>query len=233
MNDPPDQRALDDIETGMPTSSTKRRTARATASEIEASLSLLSDARSILTPEKDAQKWAELSMDLGRLYSRRKVGITSENIELAIDCYNEALTVFEWKQHPAEWIECHSMLGKAYLDLSDGWDERLKKISLLHYKSALALLTKECSPTLWHTIHVELSAFFLKYATFSGNKDDAALSDEYYQMALDVDKDKQPDLYEWMKKLHDLYSELFEVQLEKGRAIEDDKVRFGGTDGQR
>ena len=127
MSGPSDERALDDIQPATPTSSSHRRTGRATASEIEASLISLTDARSILTLAEDAQKWAELSMEPGRLYTRRKVGITSENLELAIDCYNEALTIFEWKEHPAEWIECQRMLGKAYLDLSDGWDDHLKK----------------------------------------------------------------------------------------------------------
>ncbi len=217
MKVPSDDLAPDDIRSGGPTPATNLQNAMTVGSGIENSLVSLNEARSILSPEKDAQEWARLTVEMGDMYYRRRVGGVPQNLELAVKCYDEALTVLQWKKHPTNLTICHGKLGRAYLDMSDGQDHLLKELSLVNYKMALSFISKEGWPEMWHRIHLELSMLFQKYATFSDDEN-ARLSDEHYRMAFDLDRDKEPELYNMLIRMHELYSRLLGLQLELRRA---------------
>ena len=186
---------------------------RARPDDIERVITALNNARLIFTYEHTPTKWAEIAMDLGRIYSRRKIGGEAENRKIAIKCYIEALSVYEWKSHPLDCAMCHSEIGRLSLDLADGIDRLEKRRALLHYEMVLALISRESWPELWHKTHLELSLLYRKYALFS-QSEDLSLSEEHYRMAVDPDKNVGPAFYELMRNTHDAYVNMFELQLE-------------------
>ena len=70
----------------------------------------------------------------------------------------------------------------------------MKELSAQHFELALGSITKERSPDLWHMIHLKLYMLFQRYST-SSESDDSRLRDVHYQAAVDVDKLKQPELF--------------------------------------
>lgn len=180
--------------------------------DLERALVALNNARSVFTRERRPDKWAEITMELGSIYLARKEGVKSHNRKSAIECFTDCLTVYQRDTQPREWAMCQAQLGKACLDLGDAADCFLGERSLLHYKMALALLTKENWPELWHKIHLELSLLHRKYPTWP---DALALADEHFRLAFDIDRDKDPELYDTLARTYSLYARLFDLQRER------------------
>jgi tetratricopeptide (TPR) repeat protein len=194
--------------------------ATVSGSEFECALAEASELRR--AANERSQEWAQLSVRLGDLYLRRRLGQEEENLKHGIQCYDDALTVYERQAYPREWIICHRELGRAYFRLSDGQNRNLKKISFLHYQMAMALTPKDGWPELWHTLHLDLALLFLKHSQ-SAHDEDAKLSDEHYKIAFELDERVPPELYDVMRKSYELQSRLFELQSELAHA------RSGGT----
>jgi hypothetical protein len=181
--------------------------------DIERAITALNRGRSVFTYEHAPNQWAEIAMDLGQIYSRRKNGGRAENKKTAINYYSEALTVYEWKSHPTECAVCHSEIGKLSLDLADGIDRHEKKLALLHFEIVLVLISRKSWPELWHKTHLDLSLLYRKYAIFSESAD-LSLSEEHSRMAFDPDENVELAFYDLMRETYDLCVRLFELQLE-------------------
>ncbi len=188
-------------------------TSAAARNRKKTTLASISDARSSVDPEKEPGKWATLTVELGDAYSRKIFGNRSQNVELAIKYYNEALSVIDWKTSPKEWAICQEGLGGAYLQLSDGCDQKMKELSAQHFQLALGSITKESSPELWHVIHLKLYMLFQRYSTSSAS-DDSRPRDAHYQAAVDVDKLKQPELFNYVDTIYNLHCRSVSLQAE-------------------
>ena len=103
----------------------------------------------VLTYDAFPEKWANIKINLGNVYTWRIRGEKVENIEAAINAYNEALRLFTEETHPDEWARVQHNLGIAYRnrvrgDKNDNIDKAIKA-----YELALKYRTKKKYPGKW------------------------------------------------------------------------------------
>jgi tetratricopeptide (TPR) repeat protein len=165
----------------------------------ERALVALENARNVYAIEVDPLRWARISMELGFIYRTRRIGGVSENLEKAIQFYSDAITVYQRDTHPLEWGRCQSEMGEAIQRLSDGRDPALKERALRYFGLALGVITKADWPEMWHTIHMHISMLHRKYALYSPTPgEDRALAEQHQRLALDLDRNRYPELYSMM-----------------------------------
>jgi tetratricopeptide (TPR) repeat protein len=169
-------------------------------------------ARGIYTYDGSPQNWARITKELGTLTLMRKKGGKSTNLRSAITFFTEALKVYQRELYPLEWAECQRGIGKAFRLLADGRDPSFREQALYHYEMALAAVTRDSWPELWHGIHMEIAMLHHQYALASAELRDHTLAQEHYALAVGVDKEKYPEVYDSLVSLYSLYDQLIKLK---------------------
>jgi hypothetical protein len=212
VNEPSRESADHDVSHDGPNTPSASHSAGGKLQDVEVAIAELRDATCVNGSEHDPH-WAELKVQLGGLYLKRRLGAKAENLNIAIQCYRDALTAYERQSHPKEWTICHRQLGRTYLELSDGHNRLLKHLSRVHYEMALVMISRDRWPELWHVIHLELAVLFRKYSQ-SPEDEDARLSDDHNKTAFELDRDEWPETYDLMRRSFDLHLKSLELQCE-------------------
>ena len=169
-------------------------------------------ARQVITQEKNPEAWARITKELGSLAMLRINGEKLANLTLAIDYYLQALTVYRRDLHPSEWADCQYGLGEAYRHLSDGRDRAALERSLRHYEMSLTVVTREAWPERWHNAHLGMSLLYMHYGMVSGDSVCMKLSDDHYQLARCLDRQRYPEMHDAIVSCHDTYSRLMQLK---------------------
>lgn len=116
---------------------------------LERACTVVEEALSLLSPERDAYEWARGQNALGIILSTSPKGSRNENLHRAIDCFKAALTVYNKVNFPEQWAMTQNNLGITYSDLpSDSTGKNLRQ-AIRHYKAALEVYTRENFPEGW------------------------------------------------------------------------------------
>lgn len=137
------------------------------------------NALQVITREFQAERWADLQVNLGNLYRKRRNGERKENLAAAIACFDRALQVFNRGEFPLKWGDIQEGIGRAFQDMPDGKTETNREKALEHFRLALEIFSRQALPEL----HREV-AMIVGNLSFDGGDWDQAV--EAYRSALEA-----------------------------------------------
>jgi hypothetical protein len=219
MSEPSQESRDQDLFRKLSKTPSNSRSAGASSRDFDSALAELTDSRRVADADGCRVEWAELTVRLGDMYLKRRLGEKAENLKSAVECFQDALAVYERQSFPREWTLCNRKLGRTYLELSDGHSRVLKDLSRVRYEMALAMITKDQSPELWHVLHLELAILFRKCSQ-SPEDEDARLSDEHHEIAFELNREQWPETYDLMRTSYDLHLRFFDLQSELRAVVE-------------
>ena len=119
------------------------------AQNVEEAIARFEAALTVITREKEPDRWAAAQNNLANAFGKRLRGEQADNREMAIAHLEAALSVFSRDTHPEQWAQAQNNLAIAYLGRMRGdmADNQEKAIACL--QAALTVFTRDATPQLW------------------------------------------------------------------------------------